>query len=82
MPSACSHIHDGDGQRVNGGWRGQAMRDIVAKCLVKDQSKRPTAAQLLEHKFFKVCVHHRHTFPQMLMLPCPDGLCSVAQLFG
>ena len=32
----------------------QAMRDIVAKCLVKDLTKRPTAAQLLEHKFFKV----------------------------
>lgn len=31
----------------------QAMRDIVAKCLVKDLAKRPTAAQLLEHKFFK-----------------------------
>ena len=32
----------------------QAMRDIVAKCLVKDPSKRPTASQLLDHKFFKV----------------------------
>ena len=31
----------------------QAMRDIVAKCLVKDPTKRPSAAQLLEHKFFK-----------------------------
>ena len=35
----------------------QAMRDIVAKCLVKDPAKRPTAAQLLEHKFFKVRIH-------------------------
>ena len=32
----------------------KAMRDIVAKCLVKDPARRPTAAQLLEHKFFKV----------------------------
>ena len=32
----------------------QAMRDIVAKCLVKDPTKRPSATQLLDHKFFKV----------------------------
>ena len=36
------------------GRTAQAMRDIVGKCLVKDASKRPSAAQLLEHKFFKV----------------------------
>ena len=49
----------------------QAMRDIVAKCLVKDPTKRPTASQLLDHKFFKVgctdalprgslLLHHEH----------------------
>jgi len=31
----------------------KAMRDIVAKCLIKDPTKRPSAANLLEHKFFK-----------------------------
>ena len=38
----------------------QAMRDIVAKCLVKDPTKRPTAAQLLEHKFLKTA--HEPTY--------------------
>jgi len=37
----------------------KAMRDIVAKCLVKDPKQRPTAAQLLEHKFFKTA-HDAH----------------------
>jgi hypothetical protein len=34
----------------------QSMRDVVTRCLQKDPRLRPTAAQLLEHKFFKVSV--------------------------
>ena len=49
------------------------MRDIVAKCLVKDTSKRPTATQLLEHKFFKV----RATVP---VTAEPDAACGGAHL--
>lgn len=32
----------------------QALRDMVAQCLNKDPEARPTAADLLKHKFFKV----------------------------
>jgi serine/threonine protein kinase len=33
----------------------QAMHDVVARCLQKDPALRPTAEELLRHKFFKVC---------------------------
>lgn len=35
----------------------KAMRDVVSRCLQKDPRLRPTASQLLEHKFFKVGGH-------------------------
>merc|ERR1711874_457214 len=31
----------------------KAMRDVVTRCLQKDPRLRPSATQLLEHKFFK-----------------------------
>lgn len=31
----------------------QALREVVGKCLDKDPEVRPTAADLLKHKFFK-----------------------------
>ena len=31
----------------------QSFKEMVAMCLVKDQTKRPTADKLLKHSFFK-----------------------------
>lgn len=38
----------------------QSFKEMVAMCLVKDQTKRPTAEKLLKHSFFK------HTKPPEL----------------
>ena len=35
---------------------GKLFKDFVAKCLQKDMAARPSAEQLLSHKFFKVGV--------------------------
>ena len=55
----------------------QAMRDIVAKCLVKDANKRPTAAQLLEHKFFKVLACANRALMQAASKPPHSALPKV-----
>lgn len=34
-------------------WFQQSFKEMVAMCLVKDQTKRPTAEKLLKHSFFK-----------------------------
>lgn len=31
----------------------QSFKEMIAMCLVKDQTKRPTAEKLLKHSFFK-----------------------------
>lgn len=48
----------------------KAMRDIVAKCLVKDPNQRPSASQLLEHKFFKTA-HDAHYLQQHILKGLP-----------
>ena len=37
-------------------------RNFVKLCLDRDDSKRPTAEQLLEHKFLKNAVTHKAEF--------------------
>lgn len=52
----------------------KAMRDIVAKCLVKNPHERPSASQLLEHKFFKTA-HDANYLKRHLL----DNLPSIPQ---
>ncbi|KDD76752.1 protein kinase, partial [Helicosporidium sp. ATCC 50920] len=52
----------------------KAMRELVAKCLVKDPARRPSASSLLEHKFFKTA--HDSSYLQRHLLA---GLPSVPE---
>ena len=44
----------------------QAFKEMVAMCLVKDQTKRPTAEKLLKHSFFKTAKPPESTMKGML----------------
>lgn len=62
----------------------KAMRDIVAKCLMKSPSERPTAAQLLEHKFFKTAhdAHYLHRHVLEGLPPVPQRVEMMKQAHG
>lgn len=62
----------------------KAMRDIVAKCLMKAPSERPTAAQLLEHKFFKTAhdAHYLHRHVLEGLPPVPQRVEMMKQAHG
>lgn len=59
----------------------KAMRELVAKCLVKDPTKRPTAAQLLEHKFFKTAHDSQYLQKHLLvgLPPAPERVQMMRQ---
>lgn len=42
------------------------MRELVTRCLQKDPAQRPTAAQLLEHRFFKTAHDHVYLAKHLL----------------
>eukprot|EP01094_Clydonella_sp_ATCC50884_P006446 TRINITY_DN1561_c0_g1_i2.p1 TRINITY_DN1561_c0_g1~~TRINITY_DN1561_c0_g1_i2.p1 ORF type:complete len:435 (-),score=124.92 TRINITY_DN1561_c0_g1_i2:191-1495(-) len=44
----------------------KALKDLVEQCLQKDPSKRPTAAKLLEHKFFKAAKKHEYVVKELM----------------
>lgn len=62
----------------------KAMRDIVAKCLIKTPGERPTAAQLLEHKFFKTAhdAHYLHRHVLEGLPPVPQRVEMMRQAHG
>uniref|UniRef100_A0A452YMQ2 Protein kinase domain-containing protein n=1 Tax=Aegilops tauschii subsp. strangulata TaxID=200361 RepID=A0A452YMQ2_AEGTS len=60
----------------------KAFKEMVAMCLVKDQTKRPTAEKLLKHSFFKTAKPPESTMKGMLtdLPPLWERLKDAAQL--
>ncbi len=58
----------------------QHMRDVVTRCLQKDPKQRPSATELLQHKFFKVSSCHRRacTTAARGMPHVPPAACTTA----